>query len=134
MPLELWGSPLWLFFTLTLPSSTCRWFCSWTCVLSSHASYDHFPNAYSKEIPGLHSLSTSLLFHALLYETEPSRLHQNLNSSCSARGNAQAWSEFFFLPHSLEQGCQAHFHQGPHQPHGCLQRAEHNFSSLTVKE
>ena len=23
-----------------------------------------------------------------------------------------------------EQGCQTHFHWGPHQPHGCLQRAE----------
>ena len=24
----------------------------------------------------------------------------------------------------LDQGCQMHFHQGPHQPCGCLQRAE----------
>ena len=26
------------------------------------------------------------------------------------------------------------FSWGPHQPHGCLQRAECNFDSLTVKE
>ena len=25
------------------------------------------------------------------------------------------------------QGCQTRFHQGPHQPRGCLQRAECNF-------
>ena len=25
------------------------------------------------------------------------------------------------------QGCQTHFHRGPHQPRGCLQRAEYNF-------
>ncbi|KAF6119922.1 hypothetical protein HJG60_010301 [Phyllostomus discolor] len=31
-----------------------------------------------------------------------------------------------FLP-SLSQGCQTHFHWGPQQPHGCLQRAECNF-------
>ena len=35
---------------------------------------------------------------------------------------------------ALEQGCQTHFHQGPHQPRGCLQRAECNFNSFTVKE
>ena len=35
---------------------------------------------------------------------------------------------------TLRQGCQTHFHQGPHQPHGCLQRVECNFNSLTVKE
>ena len=29
--------------------------------------------------------------------------------------------------YALEQGCQTHFHQGPHQPRGCLQRAECNF-------
>ena len=28
------------------------------------------------------------------------------------------------------QGCQTHFHQGPHQPRGCLQRAECNFKTL----
>ena len=27
----------------------------------------------------------------------------------------------------LSQGCQTHFHQGPHQPPGCLQRAKCNF-------
>ena len=27
----------------------------------------------------------------------------------------------------LRQGCQTHFHRGPHQPRGCLQRAEGNF-------
>ena len=31
------------------------------------------------------------------------------------------------------QECQTHFHQAPHQPHGCLQRTECNFNS-TVKE
>ena len=31
-------------------------------------------------------------------------------------------------------GYQTHFHQGPHQPRGCLQRAECNFNSLTAKE
>ena len=40
----------------------------------------------------------------------------------------------------LEQGCQTHFHQGPHQPHGCLQRSKIILGlykcnySLTVKE
>ena len=34
----------------------------------------------------------------------------------------------------LEQGWQTHFHQAPHQPDGCLQRAECNFNSLTVRE
>ena len=32
------------------------------------------------------------------------------------------------------QGCQTHFHRGPHQPRSCLQKAECNFNSLTVKE
>ena len=36
--------------------------------------------------------------------------------------------------HALEQGCQTHFHPGPHQPRGCPQRAKCNFNSLTVKE
>ena len=36
-----------------------------------------------------------------------------------------------FLP--LEQGCQTHFHWRPHQPRGCLQRAECNFNSLTLR-
>ena len=34
---------------------------------------------------------------------------------------------------NVKQGCQTHFHQGPHQPHSCLQRAECNFNSLTVR-
>ena len=34
----------------------------------------------------------------------------------------------------FQEGCQTHFHWGPHQPRGCLQRAEHNCSSVTVKE
>ena len=28
---------------------------------------------------------------------------------------------------TLGQGCQTHFHRGPHQPRGCLQKAEFNF-------
>ena len=35
---------------------------------------------------------------------------------------------------AISQGCQTHYHQRPHQPRGCLQRAECNFNSLTVKE
>ena len=41
---------------------------------------------------------------------------------------------------AVKQGCQTHFHQGPHQPRGCLQRAEIILGlckcnySLTVKE
>ena len=44
----------------------------------------------------------------------------------------------FLIP--LVQGCQIHFHWGPHQPRGCLQRAERILGlyrchySLTVKE
>ena len=39
---------------------------------------------------------------------------------------------------TIYQGCQIHFNWGPHQPCGCLQRAECNFRtkcvySLTVK-
>ena len=39
----------------------------------------------------------------------------------------------------LEQGCETHFHWGPHQPHDCLQRAEiilgqYKCNYLTVKE
>ena len=30
----------------------------------------------------------------------------------------------------VKQGCQAHFHQGPHQPGSCLQRAECNFRAV----
>ena len=30
----------------------------------------------------------------------------------------------------LGQGCQTHFHQGPRQPCGCLQRAECNFRTV----
>ena len=30
----------------------------------------------------------------------------------------------------LKQGCQTHFHQGSHQPHSCLQRAECNFRTV----
>ena len=36
-------------------------------------------------------------------------------------------------PDCVEQGCQTHFHQGPHQPHSCLQRAECNFNSLKLR-
>ena len=28
------------------------------------------------------------------------------------------------------QGCQTHFHQGPHQLHGCLQRAKCNVRTV----
>ena len=31
---------------------------------------------------------------------------------------------------SSMQGCQAHFHRGPHQPRGCLQRAKCNFRTV----
>ena len=34
------------------------------------------------------------------------------------------------LRHFLEQGCQTHFHQGPHQPGGCLQRTKCNFRTV----
>ena len=40
----------------------------------------------------------------------------------------------------IEQGCQTHFHRGPHQPRSCLQRAEVILGlykcncSLTVEE
>ena len=32
----------------------------------------------------------------------------------------------------LCQGCQTHFYRGPHQPHGCLQRAECNFRTAYI--
>ena len=32
--------------------------------------------------------------------------------------------------HLLKQGCQIHFHLGPHQPCGCLQRVECNFRTV----
>ena len=32
--------------------------------------------------------------------------------------------------HPLGQGCQNHFQRGPHQPCGCLQRAEGNFRTV----
>ena len=35
---------------------------------------------------------------------------------------------------ALKQWRQTHFHQGPHLPRSCLQRAKCNFSSLIVKE
>ena len=41
---------------------------------------------------------------------------------------------FHIIIYGLEQGCQTHFHWGPRQPPRCLQRAECNFNSLTVKE
>ena len=48
----------------------------------------------------------------------------------------EAWK----VKHPLKQGCQTHFHWGPHQPHGCLQKAKiilglykYNYS-LIVKE
>ena len=31
---------------------------------------------------------------------------------------------------SLRQGCQTHFHQGPHQPCSCLQKAEYSFRTV----
>ena len=31
---------------------------------------------------------------------------------------------------TLEQGCQTHFHRGPHQPCSSLQRAECNFRTV----
>ena len=30
----------------------------------------------------------------------------------------------------LAEGCQTHFHQGLHEPHGCLQRAKNNFKTV----
>ena len=41
---------------------------------------------------------------------------------------ASSTSSFSQLP--LIQGCRTHFHQGPHQPHGCLQRAKCNFRTV----
>ena len=44
------------------------------------------------------------------------------------------------ISNPLNQGCQSHFHQEPHQPHSCLQRAKVILGlykcnySLTVKE
>ena len=46
----------------------------------------------------------------------------------------QKWGGFLKVDHWLEQGCQTLFHRGPHQPCGCLQRAECNFNSWTVKD
>ena len=49
-------------------------------------------------------------------------------------------THLFSLTHTLEQGWQTHFHQAPHQPRSCLQRAEIILGlykcnySLTVKE
>ena len=34
------------------------------------------------------------------------------------------------LLQSLDQGCQTHFHRGPHQLHRCLQRAKCNFGTV----
>ena len=35
-----------------------------------------------------------------------------------------------FKEKNLERECQTHFHQGPHQPHSCLQRAKCNFRTV----
>ena len=35
--------------------------------------------------------------------------------------NRQSMTDLFY---ATEQGCQTHFHRGPHQPHRCPQRAE----------
>lgn len=42
---------------------------------SSHTCYDQFLTKFSEKIPGIPSLDTSLLFHAMFYETKPSSLH-----------------------------------------------------------
>ena len=55
------------------------------------------------------------------------------NQSCYFQKNY--FSTVSIVPlktNSLEQGCQTHFHQGPHQTPGCLQRAKCNFRSVSM--
>ena len=53
--------------------------------------------------------------------------------------NCKNRNEFKSSEHFAFQGCQTHFHEGPHPPRGCLQRAKYNLvlykcsCSLTVK-
>ena len=38
--------------------------------------------------------------------------------------------ECLLWEYSIFQGCQTHFHWGPHQPRSCLQRAKCNFRTV----
>ena len=49
------------------------------------------------------------------------------------RSQLMAWFDLYQLQLAyltIEQGCQIHLHWGPHQPAGCLQRAECNFRTV----
>ena len=37
---------------------------------------------------------------------------------------------YITMVYCIQQGCQTHFHRGPHQPCGCLERAEYNFRTV----
>ena len=43
---------------------------------------------------------------------------------------AEINKETVALNDTLDQGCQTHFHGGPQQPHGCLQRAKCNLRTV----
>ena len=45
--------------------------------------------------------------------------------------HGKLWAPFYKASWKvLWQGCHTHFHRGPHQPHGCLQRAECHFRTV----
>lgn len=59
-----------------------------------------------------------------------SRVYAQLSSSRQITGPT-AWSCPKFLTiNSPNQGCQTHFLQGLHQPHGCFLRVEYNFRTV----
>ena len=93
-------------------------------------------------------LSTPLCFHYVLlsptllqYASKKNRQVVNSRVTCMCpQGIAQFSDQYtpkvILLLTSVEalndinQGCQTHFHQGPHQPPGCFQRDECNFRAL----
>ena len=93
----------------------------WSSIQSSQELKRSCKNTYHPGNQVMNSLGKKVLFFAFLFKGA----HVNVNNS---------------YIHSVEQGCQTHFHLGPHQPCGCLQRAEIILGlykcnySLTVKE
>ena len=69
------------------------------------------------------AIPVNITVHIKVVQNSPANIFVNLTQWTLRKKRALVPNK----EHLLDQGCQTHFHQGPHQPHSCLQRAECNF-------
>ena len=78
------------------------------------------------------SMSTNMENKMILYRLQTFNIHLNLQEMrYQGMQLLQDHCSNFCLSDALGQGCESHFHQRPHQPRGCLQRAECNLGLCT---